>query len=1192
MITSVIVGTIALAGSASALSASQVNMGNNAAGAVNTYHNFNASVESGDAVNGSTLNEIKLDYGVDKDFNGSTSNVTQSDVNVTLDVSGGVMNKDVTQNISSVSADGDTVTVTMDDTIQLNTSTTVTLNASNVTNPSTDETYLAEMTLNGASSDGAEYVIGSLDTRQAVTSSSSNVTTADANIRLNFTDDVGVNESKISVWVTNNQTGVQTQLVDNGSTVNAATAVDPSNFTDGNNNDTETVSVNVPLQEGDYNITANATDLNGNDFSASFQDNFTVDMGGKSLNIVPDDTGPPAGSNANISIVALDQNDNELLFNDSNVNATMADITMSFSDPDNTTFNNQTSGNDVPINYSATGYNLTHKVNYTQVGNLTITAQDFGGNLTSGSAVQTYTAEIKSVNVSAADGELTADGSDTETITLQLLDQNGNPVKRSGVTVQFGIVSGNKDAAGVSVNASSTTTNTSGIATITYNATEAGYTIEVSGKTTSLDTQRSDDASFDTVAGQINNSNSDLQLDGESDTLTGQKVATEHTLVVDIRDSQDNAIMNVDVTVSSNVSNVSFASTSLSTNSSGQASTTVTLPETKGGVAINATANGFNASATGNAQVNVSTIAENATALRFGSDSRNLATQTSSTVTVEVVDEFGNINTSAQPDVTLETSDTGTIEVNGAKNHTKTASSGGNVSFSIDANATSGSATLTASSQNQTNVSDTWDIGTPAQIELTFGSNVTTSNRQGAMSTTTLFAQLQDANGNDLQIGGENVTFAISSGDAAELDQRNSSQGFSINTNASGVATIQINATDNTGQTSIFAQSANYTKADGEANITTTGTATKIRVSVEDASPRVNTSTNVTVSFRDDQSRNVPRTQDVTVKTSLSGSFFESNDAQSVSVTIEQQSGGAFSGSATLNSTASGDTTVRAIGGGVTGTAAVSFQAPLEGEGSVTFNNQTVTNGTTSVEVASANATVEFYVNVSDSNGTVLGTTSTFIADTEHTNFSVNLDSALTANQTLTASLHNASNDTDLASDDASITVEPEDTTAPTADAGANQTVNVSVDFELNASGSSDDVGITSYEWDVDGDGTTDLTGETVTHNYSSAGNNTVTLTVTDAAGNNDTDTVTITVEAAQNVTLPGFDNPASSTDDDPQLEDTNGNGGLDIGDVQALFAHRQSDPVQNNVDKFDFNNNDQIDIGDVQALYQEFQNS
>lgn len=86
------------------------------------------------------------------------------------------------------------------------------------------------------------------------------------------------------------------------------------------------------------------------------------------------------------------------------------------------------------------------------------------------------------------------------------------------------------------------------------------------------------------------------------------------------------------------------------------------------------------------------------------------------------------------------------------------------------------------------------------------------------------------------------------------------------------------------------------------------------------------------------------------------------------------------------------------------------------------------------------------------------------------------------------------------------------DVNLPEANAGPDRNVHVGVPVIFNASGSSDNVGIVSYEWDF-GDGTTG-TGVIVTHTYTESGTYTVTLTVKDEAGNSDTDLVKVIVEA------------------------------------------------------------------------------
>ena len=84
------------------------------------------------------------------------------------------------------------------------------------------------------------------------------------------------------------------------------------------------------------------------------------------------------------------------------------------------------------------------------------------------------------------------------------------------------------------------------------------------------------------------------------------------------------------------------------------------------------------------------------------------------------------------------------------------------------------------------------------------------------------------------------------------------------------------------------------------------------------------------------------------------------------------------------------------------------------------------------------------------------------------------------------------------------------DTTPPVADAGSDQTITEDTAVNLDGSGSSDNAGVFSYEWDF-GDGTTG-TGATITHTYVDPGTYSVTLTVRDKAGNNATDSATITV--------------------------------------------------------------------------------
>ena len=96
---------------------------------------------------------------------------------------------------------------------------------------------------------------------------------------------------------------------------------------------------------------------------------------------------------------------------------------------------------------------------------------------------------------------------------------------------------------------------------------------------------------------------------------------------------------------------------------------------------------------------------------------------------------------------------------------------------------------------------------------------------------------------------------------------------------------------------------------------------------------------------------------------------------------------------------------------------------------------------------------------------------------------------------------------------------------APVADAGFDQTVNVgdTVQFDaLNEDGNGDGNGVPEsydpdgtivyYGWDLDGDGTDDLTGPNPTHVFTTAGTYTVTLSVQDDSGMMDVDQMVVTV--------------------------------------------------------------------------------
>jgi len=63
------------------------------------------------------------------------------------------------------------------------------------------------------------------------------------------------------------------------------------------------------------------------------------------------------------------------------------------------------------------------------------------------------------------------------------------------------------------------------------------------------------------------------------------------------------------------------------------------------------------------------------------------------------------------------------------------------------------------------------------------------------------------------------------------------------------------------------------------------------------------------------------------------------------------------------------------------------------------------------------------------------------------------------------------------------------------------------------------------------------------------------------------------------------FDAP-TDPDGDGLYEDVNGDGSVNVGDAQALFANTDDPVVQNNADAFDFNDDGSVNVGDAQALF------
>ena len=148
----------------------------------------------------------------------------------------------------------------------------------------------------------------------------------------------------------------------------------------------------------------------------------------------------------------------------------------------------------------------------------------------------------------------------------------------------------------------------------------------------------------------------------------------------------------------------------------------------------------------------------------------------------------------------------------------------------------------------------------------------------------------------------------------------------------------------------------------------------------------------------------------------------------------------------------------------------------------------------------------------------------------------------------------------------------------------------------FDGSSSSDrDGSIQTYEWDFDGDGTTDVTRTVplATHTYSNQGTFAVSLTVTDDDGTSDilTETIEVRTEPLFTEPLPGFNSPPQNTGDlGPNLyEDVSGDGdGLDPAQTVILWTELVLNPdafndlTQEQIDALDWNGDGQLTPADA----------
>jgi len=748
---------------------------------------------------------------------------------------------------------------------------------------------------------------------------------AEVNVSFNYTPDV--NQSTIDVNVANSYTSEVTKVVESGDIVNGSDA--GSTLADGE------VRVDLPLQEGIYVVSASAEDTVGESNSSTVANSFTVNMSADGLDIGTDDSNPLAGENATVGVAAVDKNGNRLLqtISEGTIASTAQDLSLSTDPPRNddnvTIFENFDDGDDLLINNSG-NFNVTYDVNYAQAGDVSLEVFDTGNaELGSATATQTYTALVDSIVVESEANTLVADGNDTLNITATILDENGDPIPRSGEVIEWS--TDNRSNAAVGGHQPNVTTNNEGVAKLgPLNASNAGFEVTYNG--VHEPSSSSDGTTFETVPGEVEKL--DVYLNGagpvEGTTQGPVTVNTSHDLAVQAFDASDNTITGASVDAAANTSALD---TTLETNSNGFANTSIQLPEEK-------QLHNFTISS-GNASVSfeVDTQAAAAQEIGFTTDSRIVPVGGSQDVTVGALDEFGNVNESNTSTVDVSTSDDTVISIAGSAS-ASTSLSSGTATFQLDAEDTDGSVDITAETDALGNVSDTFRIGQPDDIDVQVENPFVTD---GQVNRTNVTAQLLDENGDAFEASGVKVNFARSGDTIRFVGDSNDT------TDANGEASATIEArSDSLGSTDLIGRNSEFNILD-DANVTVSGDQSSIELEAETDTAQVGDYVNVTTTLVDSQGRPVA-IDGASVTVDIDGSVgalvdASGNTSGSVDITTSEDDEGLYNAVANLTANESGDVDLFAIGSDVSG----------EAQGIVTFEGGAGGAGPSSTIVADPN---------------------------------------------------------------------------------------------------------------------------------------------------------------------------------------------------------------------------------------------
>ncbi len=438
----------------------------------------------------------------------------------------------------------------------------------------------------------------------------------------------------------------------------------------------------------------------------------------------------------------------------------------------------------------------------TIAGTATITGTVNAASMTDNATVSfsSGAADGSSSLITASPTEITADGSSTSTITVQLKDANGNNLTSGGDAVALSTTAGTLG----SVNNNNNGTYS---ATLTSSTTAGTATITGTVNATSM----TDNATVSFSAGAADGSSSLITASPTEITADGSSTST---ITVQLKDANGNNLTSGGDTVA--LSTTAGTLGSVNNIGDGTYSAILTSSTTAGTAIITGTVNA--SSMTDNATVSFSAgAAAGSSSLITASPTEITADGSStSTITVQLKDANGNNLTSGGDAVALSTTagTLGTVNNNGD----------GTYSAILTSSTTAGTATITGT-VNAANMTDNATVSFSAGAAAGSSSLITASPTEitaDGSSTSTITVQLKDANGNNLTSGGDAVALSTTAGTLGSVNNNGDGTYSAILTSSTTAGTATITGTVNaTSMTDNATVSFSAGAADGSSSLIT-----------------------------------------------------------------------------------------------------------------------------------------------------------------------------------------------------------------------------------------------------------------------------------------------------------------------------------------------------------------------------------